>query len=253
MSRSATRAFTLVELLVVIGIIAVLIGVLLPALSKAREQAKTVQCASRLRNLGQAVLMYANENKGKFPQTYAPTLWLWDVSAADRDSLVKKGGQRTTLYCPFFPEQDSDDLWNFNTTPGSAYAVIGYFWLGKRPNMPVAPFSSPNMPPLIGRGYIDSLTAPKPPAGTAAAVAALYPTKSSDVEVATDATFRQTSQNGAWAAVGGWPSVHVTPHIHNGTPLGGNILFMDWHVSWRPFSDMRKRASYGSPAIEFWY
>jgi len=65
-------AFTLVELLVVIGIIAVLIGVLLPVLGRAREQANRTRCLSNLRQLGQAMLMYANTYQDRLPNGNPP-------------------------------------------------------------------------------------------------------------------------------------------------------------------------------------
>ncbi len=61
--------FTLVELLVVIGIIALLIGILLPTLGRAREQGRGLACMSNLRQLGGAFLMYCNANKGWLPAT----------------------------------------------------------------------------------------------------------------------------------------------------------------------------------------
>jgi len=83
--RKEGSGFTLVELLVVIGIIALLISILLPSLNKARRQAYTAACASNMKQIAAAMLSYFNDNKGKlFPETVGygdsaiyPNGWFW--------------------------------------------------------------------------------------------------------------------------------------------------------------------------------
>jgi len=69
-ARRTTRAFTLVELLVVIGIIAALIAILLPVLSGVQSRARDLKCKSNLRSICQALIGYASENKGSMPYAF---------------------------------------------------------------------------------------------------------------------------------------------------------------------------------------
>lgn len=126
-NHSKRRAFTLVELLVVIGIIAVLMGMLLPALSKATLHAKSVQCASNMRQVGTSLLMYANENKGwLFPLgpnvplgpggSMVPSTLGYVGTATQKDkvwtTLVFSRPDPAVMFCPQdvgnFPDVDKD-------------------------------------------------------------------------------------------------------------------------------------------------
>ena len=127
-SKWKRAAFTLVELLVVIGIIALLIAILMPGLAGARRQAMSMKCAANLRTVGQAMQNYANEFKGRVPrdywyeQEYREGHILWAEAFAkyvgyrdlpqppdltpNRDAVLAPHFGRIEVYqCPAFPNE----------------------------------------------------------------------------------------------------------------------------------------------------
>lgn len=151
-----TAGFTLVELLVVIGIIAVLISLLLPALSRAQQQARLVACASNMRQLGDYVMMYANDNQGCVPPSvlaltnnagapYAGHYYTVNGSPRDVWSYLNAYGlsPNTTVAC--CPEVLADHYNGFDAngdgTPHAAGSNGSYINSGAGTNYPNAMFT----------------------------------------------------------------------------------------------------------------
>jgi len=95
----AKRGFTLIELLVVISIIALLMAILMPALSKARDQGRTITCRANLKQYGIALRMYLDENRQYFPDA---NRWLQSGS----HDWVRKGEMPTGVFWPYVKDLD---------------------------------------------------------------------------------------------------------------------------------------------------
>jgi len=106
--RARRGAFTLTELLVVIGVIALLIGILLPALSKARESSRRAACLSNLRQLGQFLVMYSNANKDCLPN--GNSAQRWDDSTGQSMVMVNFAEQYKITPAVFHCPSDSDPV-----------------------------------------------------------------------------------------------------------------------------------------------
>jgi prepilin-type N-terminal cleavage/methylation domain-containing protein len=231
------KAFTLIELLFVIAIIAILAALLLPALSRAKEQAKRTNCKSNMHQLGLATLMYANDNRDLLPDLQNYGVWFWDMSRPAATNLLENVKRTDIFYCPneyyLYQQNGPPDAWNAFAT----YVVTGYIWL-----FPNAPGMSQS-PVIGGSNMVMRITQGR---GTLSAT---------DTEMIIDATISVLVPTGGRKyldipAAGG--SKVRTAHLEKSSPAGGNLCFLDNHVEWRKYTAMTNKISPpGLPRFEF--
>ena len=225
------NGFTLIELLVVISIIALLIGILLPALAAARESAKNAVCKSNQRQIGIAWTVYANDFEGFYPPSYHGGFWSV-IYESTKEYMDEVGVGGETFFCPTHDERITDangDYYDWDNL-NSLGPIHGPFVLSSYnywTNFVQAPY--------IGRwtSLNDAPMNSWPEGLVASGVSKPWLVTSSDDEL--------SAKRIAWDEVyfnSGSFQPETTRHMRGSDGSGANILFGDGHAEWKGIGEM---------------
>jgi prepilin-type N-terminal cleavage/methylation domain-containing protein/prepilin-type processing-associated H-X9-DG protein len=245
MSLTRSKAFTLVELLVVIGIIAILVSILLPSLSAARASAKKIACAANLKQMGTAFHMYLSEHKGNFRPTHwsanivgtSPTYSYGhssNVVWSGRDARHEKGEIGIGVLLPYMnksmmPFYCTDSQWTVaNAVNGTndGAAVQRYIWSQRNLYDAKSSYVPVIIPTLLARFAVQNF------GGVTAA-------SNANVAGTRDWTNECKGRIGKWRVSPPLMADIVRPldgtgdaQIVNHRRKGVNVVYLDSHVEW---------------------
>jgi prepilin-type processing-associated H-X9-DG protein/prepilin-type N-terminal cleavage/methylation domain-containing protein len=252
---SRRRAFTLVELLVVVAILSILLALLLPAISRARQQALCVKCAGNLRTMGQALTMYTtqyNYYPGGSAMRFAGFGWTQGYAVWPTRLRPLTGGNTEVFHCPSRPDEFRwEDAAAGGPAAGALYLQFGYE-LGEPlldsmstrfsyayNEFGTSPGANTDFSRGLGGEIIPDRTLTQAFAGRAQEIRANRVKSPSRMIAIADGNANGVSDfilaPFGWFGDGMPGRDHLPASIHGG---GCNVLFCDGHVQWYAQRDL---------------
>ncbi|MHC5061583.1 MAG: prepilin-type N-terminal cleavage/methylation domain-containing protein [Planctomycetota bacterium] len=255
------QGFTLIELLVVIAIIALLLSILTPALNEVKVRARRILCGNGQKQIGISLYTYAAQNKDKLPANNDGG-WVWDLSYETSHFIMNTVGSNTggkeggIFFCPSdrtsIKGPDEPRYWLFsqvhpgNYQPGdpipeeedSGFRVTGYFWMMEYELVLDDGTVETRDPPIKYPGERQKRWVKSTSGRYAASTELVVDATISNEKNRDTGNFAEVEAGGMW---GMWEVFDRTNHLKKGRPTGGQVLYLDGHVAWRPFKEMEYR------------